>query len=107
MSDYTTVLAVPYDMPCVGYDVDNVVNTLRLWSARAPKRIDMEYFNQGDYVRAMEERNLAEVISKVLYPEDNHYEGTRAAPEAAVFLLRPLPCSMPCNDYHKSTMEPI
>ena len=72
--DYNTVLAVPYDMPCVGYDVDNVV-PLRLWSARAPKRINMEYFNKGDYVRAMDERNLAEVISKILYPEDNHYEG--------------------------------
>ena len=72
--DYTTVLAVPYDMPCVGYDVDNVV-PLRLWSARAPKRINMEYFNKGDYVRAMDEPNLAEVISKILYPEDNHYEG--------------------------------
>ncbi len=72
--DYNTVLAIPYDMPCVGYDVDNVV-PLRMWSARAPKRINMEYFNRGDYVRAMDERNLAEVISKVLYPEDNHYEG--------------------------------
>ena len=72
--DYTTVLAVPYDMPVVGYDVDNVV-PLRLWSARAPKRINMEYFNRGDYVRAMDEQNLAEVISKILYPEDNHYEG--------------------------------
>jgi len=73
-TDYTTVLAVPYDMPVVGYDVDNVV-PLRLWSAKAPKRINMEYFNRGDYVRAMDEQNLAEVISKILYPEDNHYEG--------------------------------
>lgn len=72
--DYSTVLAIPYDVPCVGYDVDTVV-PLRLWSARAPKRINMEYFNRGEYVRAMDERELAEVISKVLYPEDNHYEG--------------------------------
>ncbi len=72
--DYSTVLAVPYDVPCVGYDVDTVV-PLRLWSAKAPKRINMEYFNRGEYVRAVDERELAEVISKVLYPEDNHYEG--------------------------------
>ncbi len=72
--DYSTVLAVPYDVPCVGYDVDTVV-PLRLWSAKAPKRLNMEYFNRGEYGRAMDERELAEVISKVLYPEDNHYEG--------------------------------
>ncbi len=71
---YSTVLAVPYDVPCVGYDVNTVV-PLRLWSARAPKRLNMEYFNRGEYGRAMDERELAEVISKVLYPEDNHYEG--------------------------------
>ena len=72
--DYSTVEAVPYDMPIVGYDT-TTVNTLRMWSARSPKRIDLGSFGQGKYVQATEEIELAEVISKVLYPEDNHYEG--------------------------------
>jgi len=72
--DYSTVIAMPYDMPCVGYDTDVVV-PLRLWSARAPKRIDMARFNSGDFVRANDELDTAEAISKVLYPDDNHYSG--------------------------------
>ena len=72
--DYYTVEAVPYDMPIVGYDT-TTVNTLRMWSARSPKRIDLTSFGQGKYAQASEEIDLAEVISKVLYPEDNHYEG--------------------------------
>ena len=72
--DYYTVEAVPYDMPIVGYDTASV-NTLRMWSARSPKRIDLNSFGQGKYIQATEEIELAEVISKVLYPEDNHYEG--------------------------------
>ena len=72
--DYKTVEAVPYDIPVVGYDT-TMVNMLRVWSARSKKRIDMASFNQGQYIRAMEERELAEVISKVLYPNDNNYEG--------------------------------
>ncbi len=72
--DYNTVEAVPYDMPIVGYDTATV-NTLRMWSARSPKRIDLNSFGQGKYVQAVEEIELAETISKVLYPEDNHYEG--------------------------------
>jgi len=72
--DYFTVEAVPYDVPVVGYDTATV-NPLRMWSARSPKRIDLGSFSQGDYLRASQERELAEVISKVLYPEDNHYEG--------------------------------
>jgi starch phosphorylase len=69
-----TVLAVPYDMPVVGYDTINV-NRLRMWSAQSPKKLDMASFNQGEYMAAMEEKELSEVISKVLYPEDNHYAG--------------------------------
>ena len=72
--DYYTVEAVPYDMPIVGYDTATV-NTLRMWSARSPKRIDLNAFGQGKYTQAVQEAELAEVISKVLYPEDNHYEG--------------------------------
>ena len=72
--DYKTVEAVPYDIPVVGYD-SCMVNMLRVWSARSKKQIDMASFNSGQYIRAMEERELAEVISKVLYPNDNNYEG--------------------------------
>lgn len=71
---YNTVEAVPYDMPLVGYDT-STVNSLRLWSARAPKRIDLSDFNHGHYVQASEEKELAEAISNILYPEGNHYEG--------------------------------
>ncbi len=72
--DYNTVIAEPYDMPITGFDSDTV-NTLRLWRACSPEEIDMTHFNRGDYAKANENRALAEVISKILYPEDNHYEG--------------------------------
>ena len=72
--DYTRVLAVPCDMEIAGYDTDHV-NTLRLWQARSPKPIDMKLFSQGQYLHASEERAMADAISQVLYPEDNHYEG--------------------------------
>jgi glycogen phosphorylase len=61
-------------MPIIGYN-SPLVNSLRLWSARSPKHMDMSLFSRGDYIKATEEKQLAEVISKVLYPEDNHYEG--------------------------------
>lgn len=69
-----TVKAVPYDVPVVGYD-SKVINTLRLWGARSLKALDMGLFGQGQYVNALAEKESAEVISKVLYPEDNHPEG--------------------------------
>ncbi len=69
-----TVEAVPYEMPVLGYD-SAMVNMLRTWSARSPKTIDMPSFNRGEYVQAVEQKELAEVISKVLYPEDNHTAG--------------------------------
>ena len=72
--DYNTVMAEPYDMPITGFDSETV-NTLRLWRARSPEVIDMSEFNRGDYIKATENKDLAEVISKILYPEDNHYEG--------------------------------
>ncbi len=68
------VKAVPYDVPVLGYD-GCMVNMLRLWSARAAVDFDMLSFNRGLYTRAMEEKALAEVISQVLYPEDNHQQG--------------------------------
>ena len=72
--DYNTVIAEPYDMPITGFDTD-MVNTLRLWRARSPEALNMGEFNKGDYIKATENKDLVEVISKVLYPEDNHYEG--------------------------------
>ena len=70
----TTVLAVPCDMVVAGYGTDHV-NTLRLWDARATKPVDMVLFSRGEYLRAAEEVAMAETIAKILYPEDNHYEG--------------------------------
>ena len=72
--NYETVIATPHDIPVLGYDSE-VVNRLRLWSARSPKHFDMGLFNSGDYHSASKEKNLAEALSKVLYPEDNHYTG--------------------------------
>ena len=72
--DYTRVLAVPCDMEIAGYQTGHV-NTLRLWQARSPKPVDMQLFSQGHYLQASEERTMADAISKILYPEDNHYEG--------------------------------
>ncbi len=71
--DCTTVKAVPYDMFIPGKDGKGV-SILRLWAAKG-HTIDMNMFNQGDYLRAMEQNAMAEVISKILYPSDNHPEG--------------------------------
>ena len=70
----TTIVAVPYDMNVSGYGSE-AINTLRLWSARAPMGFDMSLFSRGEYVKAIEAKAMAEAISKVLYPADNHYEG--------------------------------
>jgi len=72
--DYTPVLAVPYDMLACGYDTDNVC-TLRLWSAKSPVELDMKLFSRGEYLKALEQHAMAEVISKILYPDDKHIEG--------------------------------
>lgn len=72
--DYTEVLAVPYDMMISGYDSE-AVNRLVLWSAKSKENLDMELFSRGEYVRAMEQNSMAEAISKVLYPADDHYKG--------------------------------
>lgn len=72
--DYNTVIGEPYDMPISGYD-SKLVNTLRLWRARSPQVINMTEFNRGDYAMAVKDKELAEVVSQILYPEDNHYEG--------------------------------
>ena len=70
----TTVLAVPCDMVVAGYGTDHV-NTLRLWDAKSTKPVDMALFSRGEYLKAAEDEAMAETIAKILYPEDNHYEG--------------------------------
>ena len=70
----TEVLAIPCDMEIAGYDTGHV-NTLRLWDAKSPAPLDMSLFSQGEYLRAVEQHAMVETIAKVLYPEDNHYEG--------------------------------
>jgi len=68
------ILAVPFDIPIIGYGT-NTVNTLRLWSAKASNQFDLHIFQHGDYIKAVEDKNISENISKVLYPNDNIYEG--------------------------------
>lgn len=80
-----TVKAVPYDMMVAGKDGKGAA-VLRLWSAKVDG-IDMAMFNQGDYMRAMEEKAMAEVISKVLYPADNHPEGKSLRLRQQYFLV--------------------
>ncbi|MBQ8015746.1 MAG: glycogen/starch/alpha-glucan phosphorylase, partial [Clostridia bacterium] len=80
-----TVKAVPYDMMVAGKDGKGAA-VLRLWSAKVDG-IDMAMFNQGDYMRAMEEKAMAEVISKVLYPADNHQEGKSLRLRQQYFLV--------------------
>uniref|UniRef100_A0A803TTV4 Alpha-1,4 glucan phosphorylase n=1 Tax=Anolis carolinensis TaxID=28377 RepID=A0A803TTV4_ANOCA len=72
--DTQVILAMPYDTPVPGYK-NNTVNTMRLWSAKAPNDFNLEEFNVGDYIQAVLDRNLAENISRVLYPNDNFFEG--------------------------------
>ena len=72
--DTTTVKGVPYDLPVVGYGGE-VVNTLRLWKAQATDEFDLEDFNRGSYVEAVERKVLAENLTKVLYPNDNFSQG--------------------------------
>ena len=69
-----TVEALPYDMPVVGFDGETV-NSLRMWRSRSKSGLDLSAFSTGDYRSATAEQDLGGVISKVLYPEDNHYEG--------------------------------
>ena len=71
---YTAVTAVPRDMLIAGYDGKSV-NTLRLWEAHSPSSLDMYLFSEGEYVKSMEQRTMTEVITKVLYPADDHIEG--------------------------------
>ena len=71
---YTSVLAIPKDMEIAGFQTEHG-NTLRLWDAKSPTPVDMSLFSRGEYLKAVEQRAMAETISKILYPDDNHYEG--------------------------------
>ncbi|NLF35228.1 MAG: glycogen/starch/alpha-glucan phosphorylase, partial [Clostridiales bacterium] len=74
LEGYDTVLAIPRDMRIAGYETDHV-NVLRLWDAKSPVPVDMSLYSRGEYLKAVEQQAMAEVIAKVLYPDDNHYEG--------------------------------
>ena len=71
---YRSVMAIPYDMPIVGYG-NNMVNTLRIWDAQPLNSFSLQAFDKGDYQKAVEEENLAKNLVEVLYPNDNHYSG--------------------------------
>jgi len=72
--DWQMFEGVPYDIPVIGFGV-NTVNVLRLWSSRATETFRLDVFNNGEYVKAVEEKNWAETITKVLYPSDFTYAG--------------------------------
>ena len=71
-----TVLAVPYDVPIIGYETSNI-GTLRLWQCEAEEELDFDAFNAQDYQRALDAKNKAEDITRVLYPNDSTWEGKR------------------------------
>ena len=83
--NYTKVAAVPYDMYVSGYG-GNGISRLRLWAATS-EAFDMKLFNGGDYLRAVEQKAMAETITKVLYPDDNHPEGKSLRLSQQYFLV--------------------
>ncbi|HQM75670.1 MAG TPA: glycogen/starch/alpha-glucan phosphorylase [Syntrophorhabdaceae bacterium] len=72
--DGDEVMAMAYDYPVPGFK-NNTVNTLRLWAAKSSREFDLEFFNSGDYIRAVQDKNSSENISKVLYPSDQYAAG--------------------------------
>ena len=72
--NYNSVIAIPYDYTVVGYNNNNI-NTLRLWDAKSKNEFDLQSFNEGNYQKAVEEQNLANTLTDVLYPADEHYAG--------------------------------
>ena len=71
---YQSVMAIPYDMPIVGYD-NHMVNTLMIWDAEPKEGFQLDSFDKGDYNKAVEQENLARNLVEVLYPNDNHIQG--------------------------------
>jgi glycogen phosphorylase len=84
--DTHPVLAVAYDTPVPGFR-NGVVNTLRLWSAKATRAFDISYFNQGDYIKAVEDKASTETISRVLYPNDSQLAGKELRLKQEYFLV--------------------
>jgi starch phosphorylase len=84
--DTQVVFAMPYDNPIPGYK-NNVVNSMRLWSAKSPQDFDLRFFNDGDYIQAVLDRNTAENISRVLYPNDNFFEGKELRLKQEYFMV--------------------
>ncbi len=84
--EYTEVEAVPYDMMISGKDSE-AVSILRLWASRAVDKFDMHSFSEGNYMESLKENNEAELIGKVLYPSDNHFEGKSLRLKQQYFLV--------------------
>ncbi len=84
-TDTENVMAMAYDTPIPGYDT-HTVNTLRLWTAKATREFDLKFFNEGNYIRAVEKKMTSENISKVLYPADNVQEGRELRLKQEYFL---------------------
>ena len=100
--NYNTVKAVPYDMPVSGYQSEGVSN-LRLWKA-VSAGIDMDSFNRGDYLSALRQNSMTEVISKVLYPNDSHMEGKLLRLRQQYFLADKI--AIHINDTHPTLAIP-
>lgn len=84
--DCEEVMAMAYDIPVPGYKCKSV-NNLRLWSAKSSRDFDLEYFNNGNYIKAVEKKNDAENISKILYPDDSSVEGKELRLRQEYFLV--------------------
>ena len=84
--DYTEIEAVPYDMMISGKDSE-AVSVLRLWASRGVNSFDMNSFSQGNYMQSLKDNTEAELISKVLYPSDNHFEGKSLRLKQQYFLV--------------------
>jgi len=97
--NYTSVMAVPQDMLIAGYNTKHI-NVLRLWEARSPNPVDMSLYASGEYLKAVEQQAMAEVIGKVLYPEDNHREGKTLRLKQQYFLVSATTQSI-CRQHRK------
>jgi len=84
--DAEEVMAMAYDTPVPGYQNNHVIN-MRLWAARSSRDFDLNYFNQGDYIRALESKMMSETLSKVLYPSDHLAEGKELRLKQQYFLV--------------------
>lgn len=84
--DTSNVMAMAYDTPIPGFGTETI-NTLRLWGAKSTRGFELNYFNHGDYIRAVEDKNTSENISRVLYPNDNMHEGKELRLKQEYFLV--------------------